>query len=166
VPDAFADILIANKLYASSFRLNGIAAPAAKGLGVLTCIDSRIMPLHMLGLKPGDAKIFRNAGARATEDAIRSLILATHLLNVTRIMVVAHTDCAMAHEPEDALLARLSSAFPAGDFSNFKTFSSYDQESTLRQDVERLRTHALLAPETVVGGFIYDVSTGRLSQTV
>lgn len=159
----FDDILEANQAYASHFALKGIAAPAAKGLGILTCIDSRIPPLAMHGLAPGDAKIFRNAGARATPDAIRSLILAHHLLNVSRIMVVAHTDCAMAREPADDLRARLSAAYPAGDFQRFKLYSAFSQSQILIEDVELLRTHSLLK-DTAVGGFIYDVETGLIQQ--
>jgi len=83
----FADVLAANETYANGFSLRGLQARAAKGLAVLTCIDSRIEPLAMLGLRPGDAKILRNAGARVTDDALRSLVLAVNLLAVTRICV-------------------------------------------------------------------------------
>ena len=76
----FADVLTANQAYAGAFRLAELEARAAKGLGVLTCMDSRIDPLAMLGLEPGDAKILRNAGARVTEDALRTLVLASYLL--------------------------------------------------------------------------------------
>ncbi|HSL65209.1 MAG TPA: carbonic anhydrase, partial [Gaiellaceae bacterium] len=94
--DAFADVLAANEAYARDFRLAALHGRAAKGLALLTCMDSRVEPLSMLGLLPGDAKIFRNAGARVTEDVLRTLVLATSLLGVDRVMVVAHTDCRMA----------------------------------------------------------------------
>src|SRR3954464_12259243 len=93
--DSFDDVLSANAEYAKQFRDPGRPGKAAKGLAVITCMDSRISPLEMLGLQPGDAKILRNAGARVTDDVLRTLVLATHLLNVSRIMVVAHTDCRM-----------------------------------------------------------------------
>ena len=80
----FDDLLKANRHYRSKFHDPGVEGKAAKGLAVLTCIDSRIDPLAMLGLKAGDAKIMRNAGARVTDDTLRSLILASNLLGVTR----------------------------------------------------------------------------------
>ena len=76
------------------FHTTGLEARAAQGLAVLTCIDSRIEPLAMLGLRPGDAKILRNAGARVTSDVLRSLVLASNLLGVERVMLIAHTDAA------------------------------------------------------------------------
>src|SRR5215210_3598807 len=94
----FDDVLAANEAYASGFRLRDLEARAAEGLAVLTCMDSRIEPLAMLGLQPGDAKILRNAGARVTDDALRTLVLASYLLGVDRAMVVAHTHCRMAAE--------------------------------------------------------------------
>src|SRR6059058_2480376 len=99
--DTFADVLAANAEYARSFRLQGVPAMAARGLAVVTCMDSRIDPLAMLGLRPGDAKILRNAGARVTDDVLRTLVLASYLLGVDRVMVVAHTGCRMAGGTED-----------------------------------------------------------------
>src|SRR5947209_12827910 len=108
--DAFDDLLSANAHYSEDFSYAGTPGTAAKGLAVITCMDSRIPPLEMLGLEPGDAKILRNAGARVTDDVLRTLVLATHLLNVSRIMVVAHTDCRMTKvtdaDVHDELLAR------------------------------------------------------------
>ena len=107
---AFADVLAGNKSYARDFRLAGLEPVAAKGLAVLTCMDSRIEPLEMLGLAPGDAKILRNAGARVTDDVLRTLVLATYLLGVDRAMVVAHTNCRMAAGDEDDVHAAVSEA--------------------------------------------------------
>src|SRR5215208_5155325 len=103
----FDDLLEANARYQTEFHDSGVAGGAAKGLAVLTCIDSRIAPLAMLGLEPGDAKIIRNAGARVTGDALRSLVLAVHLLDVHRVCVVQHTDCAMTSRTEDQLRAQI-----------------------------------------------------------
>ena len=94
--ETFEDVLAANEAYAHGFRLEGLEPVAAKGLAVLTCMDSRIEPLAMLGLEPGDAKILRNAGARVTDDVLRTLVLASYLLGVDRAMIVAHTKCRMA----------------------------------------------------------------------
>src|ERR1700675_3414652 len=106
----FDDLLEANRRYRTEFHDSGMAGIAAKGLAVLTCIDSRIDPLAMLGLRAGDAKIVRNAGARATRDALRSLVLAVNLLGVTRVCVVQHTDCAMVGTTEVDLRARIGAA--------------------------------------------------------
>ena len=92
----FEDLLAANEGYAAQFSSGDLAGRAARGLAVVTCMDSRIEPLQMLGLSKGDAKILRNAGGRVTEDVLRTLVLATHLLGVERVMVVEHTDCRMA----------------------------------------------------------------------
>src|SRR5664279_6280389 len=103
----FDDLLAANRRYAAGFRDSGMAGVAAKGLGVLTCIDSRIDPLALLGLEAGDAKIIRNAGARVTDDALRSLVLAVNLLGVTRVCVMQHTSCAMAGTTDAEVQARI-----------------------------------------------------------
>jgi carbonic anhydrase len=108
--ETFADVLAAKETYAAGFALRGLQARAAKGLAVLTCIDSRIEPLAMLGLRPGDAKILRNAGARATDDVLRTLVLASYLLGVDRAMVIAHTDCRMATGSEDDVHAAVREA--------------------------------------------------------
>jgi carbonic anhydrase len=160
--DAFDDILAANEHYASSFALQGLAAPAARGLGVLTCIDSRIEPLPMLGLEPGDAKIFRNAGARVTADVLRTLAIASHLLEVRRIMVVSHTDCAMA-TTDDQLRERIRLANPAARIEQLDLRAAgTDPHATLQADLSLLRSSGVLAPGTVVGAFEYDVHSGRL----
>src|SRR5512145_1152336 len=106
----FDDVLAANEEYASGFGLTGLDPVAARGLAVLTCMDSRIEPLAMLGLQPGDAKILRNAGARVTNDVLRTLVLASYLLGVDRVMVVAHTRCRMANADEDDVHAAVARA--------------------------------------------------------
>lgn len=161
---SFDDILHANRAYAESFDLAGLRAPAARGLGVLTCIDSRIEPLPMLGLQPGDAKIFRNAGARVTGDVLRTLSIATHLLDVRRIMVVAHTDCAMA-TTDDELRSRIQAVNPEVDLDGMELHAAgVDQHRTLREDLRRLRAFGGLAPGTIVGAFEYDVHSGLLRE--
>src|SRR3954454_14768810 len=105
--DPFADVLAANAEFAAGYDLRGLEATAARGLALVTCMDSRINPLEMLGLRPGDAKILRNAGARVTDDVLRTLVLAIHLLGVERIMVVAHTDCRMTKVTEDEVHAEM-----------------------------------------------------------
>jgi carbonic anhydrase len=158
----FADVLSANVAYAAGFHHQGLAARASRGLAILTCMDSRIEPLAMLGLQPGDAKILRNAGARVTDDVLRTLTLATYLLGVERAMVIAHTNCLMAETSEADVRAAVRAA-GGPDSELLPYLVTDDQEATLRADVERARS----LPEfdrIDVGGFIYDVDTGRVTQ--
>jgi carbonic anhydrase len=157
----FADLLDANRQYQVRFHDSGVEGKAARGLGVLTCIDSRIDPLAMLGLRAGDAKIIRNAGARVTDDALRSLVLAANLLNVTRVCVVQHTDCAMVGSTDDDL-RRIIGEQRGVDASGWEFLASTDQLATLQGDLERLAACPLLPPDLEVGGFIFDVRTGAL----
>ena len=160
--ETFDDVLAANEAYAHEFRLTGLEPVAAKGLAVLTCMDSRIEPLEMLGLRPGDAKILRNAGARVTDDVLRTLVLASYLLGVDRAMVVAHTNCRMAAgEEEDVHEAVAAAGGP--DTRSLAFLVSPDQEQTVRDDVQRVRSWPYLT-ELRVGGFLYDVDTGRLKR--
>jgi carbonic anhydrase len=158
---AFAEFLTANAAYADGFVKTDLGGRAARGLAVLTCIDSRIEPLAMLGLSPGDAKILRNAGARVTDDVLTTLVIARYLLGVERVMVIAHTDCRMVAESEDELHRAIRAA-RGPDTSDLSFSTSADPEVSLRADVARVRSFELL-DALRVGGFIYDVATGRLT---
>lgn len=156
-------MLAANTSYQARFAeagLSGLAGRAAAGLAVLTCMDSRIDPLAMLGLRPGDAKILRNAGARVTDDVLRTLVLATHLLGVSRVMVIAHTRCRMASTTEDAVAAEIASHGIDATSLDFGLIA--DQLSMLHRDVGRITHWPFLPTGVVVGGFMYDVDTGAL----
>jgi len=161
----FEDLLAANRHFAEDFALAGFDGVAHAGIALVTCMDSRIDPLGMLGLKPGDAKIFRNPGGRVTDQALEALVLGVHLLNVRRILVVPHTRCAMATATLEQVRERVAAS--AGQDASWQTFSMVtDQEAALRDDVHKVRAHPLI-PETVpVGGFIYDVDTGLLNELV
>jgi len=160
--DAFADVLEANRAYVAGHAHSGLAAAARRGLAVLTCIDSRIEPLQMLGLVPGDAKILRNAGARVTEDAIRSLTLATSLLGVRRVMVVAHTDCAMRGVTDEQLRAAIRDAQPGVQIGAMVLHAAPDPLVNLRDDLAVLRTPGVLPAGVIASGFEYDVHSGEL----
>jgi carbonic anhydrase len=153
----FDDLVEANRRYAEQFHDPGIAGRAAKRLAVLTCIDSRIDPLAMLGLVPGDAKIIRNAGARVTEDSLRSLILAVNLLDVDRICVVQHTDCAMAGSTDAELRDRI------GADDSLELLAMTDQRAALRDDITLIRECKYIPATTEIAGFVFDVRTGRLT---
>jgi carbonic anhydrase len=161
---SFDDVLAANEEYAREFGLRGVPASARKGLAVLTCIDSRIEPLALLGLAPGDAKIIRNAGARVTDDVVRSLMLATHLLGVERAMVVAHTDCRMTAPSDDALHAAIAEK-GGPDTHGLELLTTNDPLAAVHADVARLRASPYLSG-LEVGGFLYDVETGRIARLV
>jgi carbonic anhydrase len=157
----FDDLLEANRRYRTEFHDAGVEGVAAKGLAVLTCIDSRIDPLAMLGLRAGDAKIIRNAGARVTDDALRSLVVAANLLGVSRVCVVQHTDCAMVGSTDDEMRARIA-ARRGVDVAAWDFLASTDQLATLHGDVELIESCPLLPPGLQVGGFIFDVHSGEL----
>jgi carbonic anhydrase len=160
--DQFADVLTANAAYARDFSPAALDGRAARRLAVLTCIDSRIDPLTMLDLKPGDAKIVRNAGARVTDDVLATLVIAKHLLDVDRLMVIAHTDCRMIAASEEELHRAIRKS-GGPDTSDLSFSTSADQTISVRADVERVRAFEHL--ETLqVGGFIYDVTTGLLAR--
>jgi carbonic anhydrase len=161
--DDFEDLLAANRTYAESFALSGFDGIASAGVAIVTCMDSRIDPLRLVGLEPGDAKIFRNPGGRVTPQALEALVLGVHLLNVDRILVVPHTRCAMASHTEAELHERVSAS--AGQDASWQAFHVIeDQSAALAEDIARVRSHPLI-PETVkVGGFLYDVDTGLLDQ--
>jgi carbonic anhydrase len=159
---AFDDVLRANDAYAAQFDDANLTGRAAKGLAVLTCIDTRIDPLAMLGLRPGDAKILRNAGARVTDDVLRTLVLAGYLLDVRRVMVVAHTDCRMVGGT-DADVHRAIAANGGPDTRSLEFRVTADVEETLRGDVQRIRSFPYLGG-LESGGFVYDVRSGRISQ--
>jgi len=160
--DAFGDVLAANAAYVENFALTGLPPRAAQGLAVLTCMDSRIEPLAMLGLAPGDAKVLRNAGARVTDDVLRTLVLARYLLGVERVMVVVHTRCRMVGGSEQEVHAAVRAA-GGPDTRSVSFLVATDQEEALRTDVQRIRSYPYLV-DTVTGGFRYDVDSGQVSR--
>ena len=162
---SFDDLLAANRRYADTFALQGFDGVARAGVAMVTCMDSRIDPLRMIGLRPGDAKIVRNPGARVTDAALEAIVLGVHLLNVNRVLVVPHTRCAVASSTAAELRDRVS-ASARQDVSWHAFHVVEDQELALREDIRRIRTHPLVPDDVVIGGFIYDVDTGLLEQQI
>jgi carbonic anhydrase len=160
--DSFADVLEGNAGYAARFPGTGLSGRAAKGLALVTCMDSRIEPLQLLGMEQGDVKILRNAGARVTDDVLRTLVLAAYLLDVTRVLVMPHTHCKMASATEEEIHALiLESSGVDTNSVEFRTVA--DQEAALAYDVRRIRSYPLLPKDLVVAGAIYDVHTGTIT---
>ncbi len=159
----FDDLLAANRRYASSAP-RGFDGYAHAGVLVVTCMDSRLEPLEMVGLFLGEAKILRTPGGHVTPDALTGCILGSYKLKVDRILVVAHTRCAMASGTDDDIVAAVRAA--AGvDLSPYGPFDADpDQVGRLCADVELVRTHPALAGRVKVGGFVYDVDEGLLTQ--
>lgn len=163
--DGFDDLLAANREFAASFDLGGFDGVAHAGVAIVTCMDSRIDPLGLLGLKPGDAKIFRNPGGRVTDQALEALVLGVHLLNVNRVLVVPHTRCAMASSTLEQVREKVGAS--AGQDVSWQTFSMVaDQRASLADDVHKVVAHPLVPDTVKVGGFLYDVDTGLLEQLV
>lgn len=163
----FADLLAANLSYseANSEALWGFDGIARAGVAIVTCMDSRIEPLKMLGLTHGDAKIFRNPGGRITDAALEAIVLGVHLLGVQRVLVVPHTRCAMTRYSENELREKITEL--SGQDAWWQHFHVVrDQHAALVEDVRRVTTHPLVQGRAQVGGFLYDVDTGRLEQLV
>jgi carbonic anhydrase len=159
----FDDLLEANLRYRDAAGHDpSVEGKAGRGLAVLTCIDTRLDPLATLGLRPGDAKILRNAGARVTDDVLRSLVLAVNLLGVHRVAIVQHTDCAVIGSTDDDLRARVTAAAGA-DATGWEFLADADAAAALRADVERLRACPLLPDDLEVAGFVFDVRSGALT---
>ena len=157
----FEDVLSANAEFARSYSSGHLQGRAARGLAIVTCMDSRIDPLAMLGLAKGDAKILRNAGARVTSDVLRTLVLAAHLLGVDRVMIVAHTDCRMTKVTNDDIYAAIAESSGLDTRSlDFGVIS--DQRAVLASDVQRVRSSPYLPVHMPVLGCVYDLATGLL----
>jgi carbonic anhydrase len=160
--ETFKDLLSANQNFADHFTDPGLSGEARKGLAIVTCMDSRIDPLRIVGMEAGDAKILRNAGARVTEDVLRTLILATHLLNVDRILVMPHTDCRMASATEDEMHALIQERSGI-DTRGVEIRTVKDQRAALVTDIQRIESYPLVKSGITVMGAIYDVKSGKLN---
>ena len=161
----FDELLRANTDYADAFSLQGIKPVAARGFALVTCMDSRIEPLTMLGLHPGDAKILRNAGARVTPDVLRSLVLATRFLGVDEIAVMQHTNCALADRGDDDVRTRLADVGVDG-VDEWEFLAMPDPDAALAADVAAVRTCPQLPGGVRVEGWRYDVDSGRILRIV
>ena len=164
-PSGFADLLTRNVGYQTGIQHGGFDGIAHAGVAMVTCMDSRIEPLEMIGLTVGDAKIIRTPGARLTHDALIGCILGVHLLGVQRILVVPHTRCAMASGEDADIIAQVK-ARTGDDLSDLVLGASPDQRARLEEDVTTLRQHPHVGDRALVGGFLYDVDTGALTQVL
>ncbi|RBQ18221.1 carbonic anhydrase [Spongiactinospora rosea] len=157
---AFDDVLTASRENSHRFAHPGLTGRAARGLAVVTCMDSRIDPLGLLGLKPGDAKILRNAGARVTDDVQRTLVLAVYVLGVERVLLMPHTDCGMT-KVTDGDVHDLTAEHGV-DTRSLEFHTVPDQIAALRRDLTRLKASPFLPDDLPVCGAIYNVHTGTV----
>ena len=155
-----SDLLAGNAQFADSFDGGDLPRTPARGLLVLTCMDARIDALATFGLQRGDAHVLRNAGGRATDDVIRSLVVSSRLLGVHSVVVMHHTQCGMATISSRDVRAMLSD-IDQEHLEPFDLLAIDDQQQALRDDVAAIRTSPLLPPLTVAG-VMYDVATGRI----
>lgn len=157
------EILAANERYVASFEKGDLATPPAKKVAVLTCMDARIDPAKALGLEEGDAHIIRNAGGRASADAIRSLVISQQLLGTVEVVVMHHTDCGMLTFQNEELRARIAENLNA-DASDIDFLPFSDLLESVHEDVEKIRRSPFIPDEISVSGFVYDVHSGGLRQ--
>jgi len=162
---AFDDLYAANAEFAATFSDGGLPAKAARGLAVITCMDSRVDPFSILGIGPGDAKILRNAGARVTEDVLRTLVLAVYLLGVDRVLVMPHTGCRMIGSGEAEIHEFIDEKFGV-DTRSLEFRTATDQDEALRSDLTRISSYPLLPDTLNVEGAVVDLASGRLHPLV
>lgn len=158
-------VMEANQRFAESFDKGDLEIPPARNIAVLTCIDARTDPAKALGLDIGDAHVIRNAGGRATDDAVRSLLISSWLLGTREFLVIHHTDCGMSMFTDEAM-AEIIAERSGEDVSelDFLTFSDLDQ--SVRDDVDRIRSLGRIPADATVSGHVYDVRTGTLREVV
>lgn len=174
------EVINANAAYAAQFGdKKDLALPPARGFAILTCMDARLDPARYAGLAEGDAHVIRNAGGRATDDAIRSLVISHKLLGTKEWFVIHHTNCGMELFSDEIIGDLLednldTAAFDGKAWSNpthghgsahghfIKWHTIADSHGSVVQDVRRIREHPLVAPHIPIYGYVYDVTSGRL----
>jgi carbonic anhydrase len=174
------EVLAANDAYAAAFGDKGkLPLPPARHFAILTCMDARLDPAKYAGLREGDAHVIRNAGGRASDDAIRSLVISHKLLGTNAWFVIHHTNCGMELFTDEIIRSLLRNSLDTaeygaqgwrdvgkgpgsseGDFIDWLTIKT--QADSVTSDVRRIRSHPLVPREIPIWGFVYDVKTGRL----
>ena len=174
------EVLAANDAYAGAFGDKGaLPMPPGRQFAVLTCMDARLDPAKYAGLAEGDAHVIRNAGGRASDDAIRSLVISHKLLGTREWFVIHHTDCGMETFTNDVMAGLLDNSLetatvdasgwhdvgqgpgsPEGHYINWLTIA--DNAASVVEDVKRIKAHPLVPGDVPVYGYIYDCKTGRL----
>lgn len=180
--DVLREVLAANQAYAAEFGdKSKLATPPARRIAILTCMDARLDPAKFLGLAEGDAHVIRNAGGRASDDALRSLVISYKLLGTKEWFVIHHTECGMLYFTNEVIRGLLSKSLKTASFENgewkdsgagpgshagdfIEWLTMRDQEEGVLADVERIKSHPLVPAEIPVYGYVYDVKSGRLTE--
>lgn len=158
----FDEFLRANRSYVTGFSQGALPMPPSRQVAVLTCMDARLHPSEFLGLELGEAHVIRNAGGRASEDAVRSLVISQRLLGTREIVVIHHTDCGMLTFTNEQLAAQVQQELGVDVTGrDFLPFS--DVAQSVRDDMAILRTSPLIPAEVPISGAIYDVRSGQLT---
>ena len=157
------ELLAANEGYATGFTKGHLPMPPGRQVAVLTCMDARMDPAQFLGLEEGDAHVIRNAGGRASEDAIRSLTISHKLLGTREFVVIHHTNCGMETFTNEQLREQLDHDLGA-DASTVEFLPFTDLDESVRQDVETIRSSPFIPQDIPVSGYVYDVGSGRLRE--
>jgi carbonic anhydrase len=150
--------------YAATFDKGDLPLPPAKHVAVLACMDARLNPYGLLGLKEGDAHVIRNAGGVVTDDEIRSLAISQRLLGTEEIILIHHTDCGMLTFSDDDFRRQVQEETGIKPQWSCETFS--DLEVDVRQSIARIKASPFIPKKDQVRGFVYDVETGRLDEVV
>jgi carbonic anhydrase len=158
------ELLRNNEAYASSFTKGDLPLPPAKKVAVLACMDARVNPYGLLGLKEGDAHVIRNAGGVVTDDEIRSLAISQRLLGTEEIILVHHTDCGMLTFTDDQFKRQIQDEVGIKPAWAAEAFEDLDED--VRQSIARIKASPFIRHKHSVRGFVYDVSTGRLREVV
>jgi len=182
--DILQEVLAANQRYAADFGEKAkLVMPPARGFAILTCMDARLDPAKFAGLTEGDAHVIRNAGGRASDDAIRSLVISYKLLGTREWFVIHHTNCGMEFFTNEVMRELLANSLETatltdqgfqdvgkgpgsrqGEFIEWLTIR--DQEQSVRDDVERIRAHPLVPANIAIYGYVYDVKSGRMLEVL
>lgn len=173
------EVTKANAAYAAKFAetVGFLPLPPARHFAILTCMDARLDPAHYAGLREGDAHVIRNAGGRATDDAIRSIVISNRLLGTQEVFVIHHTDCGMLLFNDQVMTSLLAKSIEPhtypnleggagpgsseGGFIKWHTFT--EEQGSVIEDVNRIANHPLVSKHVKIYGFIFDVRTGRLN---
>ena len=158
------ELLKANQEYANNFKSGQLPMPPARKLAVVACMDARLIPSQILGLKAGDAHMIRNAGGIVTEDALRSLVISHHLLGTQEFVIINHTDCGMLTFKDDDLRNRLQRETGAAAVAPSRFYAFSDLEANVREQIQKVKSHPWIPDHIVVRGFVYDVKTGKLTE--
>ncbi|MGH6954024.1 MAG: beta-class carbonic anhydrase [Alphaproteobacteria bacterium] len=176
------EVLAANRRYAANFGDKGkLATPPRRRFAILTCMDARLQPARFAGLSEGDAHVIRNAGGRASDDAIRSLVISYKLLGTREWFVIHHSDCGMTTFTDEVMRGLLAKSLKTAslgkrgwrdtgsgsgaveaNYVDWLTFS--DTNESVCADVRRIRSHPLVPRRIPIYGYVYDVRTGRLNE--